>query len=101
MRIFLAVAGTIALVFGAGLAMLFGILVFTPTGSCDVPKAGACAFGQLPMKMMLFGTPLVVVGAVLTTWVKAMDKPRAEYPYVGLAAVVLVFVAALTVASAG
>jgi hypothetical protein len=98
MRIFLAVAGTVVLLFGACVAMVLGILAFTPTTSCDNSNTGVCAYGQLPMMLVLIGTPVVVIGTLLGTWVGALPKPRAAFPYLGLALVVLVFMFALSLA---
>jgi hypothetical protein len=98
MRIFLAVAGTVVLLFGACVAMVVGILAFTPTTSCDTSTTGACAYGQLPMTLVLIGTPVVVVCSVLATWVRALARPRAAFPYLGIVLVVLVFTIALSLA---
>jgi hypothetical protein len=78
--------------------VLFGILAFTPTTSCANVSTGACAYGQLPMKLVLFGTPIAVVGSLLATWVGALPKPRAAFPYVGMVLVGLLFMIALSLA---
>ncbi|GLZ34773.1 hypothetical protein Lesp02_69600 [Lentzea sp. NBRC 105346] len=99
MRIFLTVVGMVALFFTVAFAMVLGIMAFTPTQSCAAgATTGACAYGQLPMMLMLFGPIPILVATSLATWIRTPNGPRAYWPWIGVALVVGLFVSALGIA---
>jgi hypothetical protein len=98
-RIALAVLGTVALVFGGCFAVFLGVLAFTPTMACTPTTGGVCSYGQLPVKLAVFAVPAIVVLSVLATWVGALRRPRAAFPYVGAVLVAAVFAVALAIAA--
>ncbi|WP_077011640.1 hypothetical protein [Saccharothrix sp. ALI-22-I] len=84
----LAVLGTVLLCVWAPVAMVYGLMAFTPTGSCEYSVSGVCAYGQLPMVLAAGGTALVWAVAVVLTWAGTRGRPRAVVPYAGI---VLIF----------
>lgn len=99
MRIFLTAFGVVTLVFTACFATVLGILAFTPTMSCTGRNDGACAYGQLPMWLMLIGPWVILVGVSLATWVRTPNGPRAYWPWIGVALIIGLFVTATGIAS--
>ncbi|CCH29988.1 hypothetical protein ABZ816_32040 [Actinosynnema sp. NPDC047251] len=86
-----AVLGTVLLVLLTPPAFLYGLFAFTPTIGCEDSNTGVCAYGQLPMMLNLLGLPVLVLVALLGTWVgrtgRSTRPPRFLVPYVGILAV--------------
>ncbi|TWP52115.1 hypothetical protein FKR81_11065 [Lentzea tibetensis] len=99
MRIFLTVFGIVVLAFSACFASVLGILAFTPTMSCTGRDTGACAYGQLPMWLMLIGPWVIGVGASLATWVRTPNGPRPYWPWIGVVLIIGLFLTATGIAS--
>ena len=96
----MATIGTILLLAFAAVTFLYGIMAFTPTMSCDYSSTGACALGQLPMKLAVGGTAVVTVVSLVVTWARTSGRPRATVPYLGVLLVFLLVAAAFAVADA-
>lgn len=96
----LAVVGTVVLSLLAPLALVYGLVAFTPTGSCEYSLSGVCSYGRLPMIVVAGGSALVWAVAVVATWAGTRGRPpRAYVPYVGIAAIVLLVLAAVRIAA--
>jgi hypothetical protein len=93
-----AVLGTVLLCVLAPIAMVYGLVAFTPTGSCDYSVTGVCSFGRLPMVLAAGGTALVWAASVVLTWAGTRGRPRVYVPYTALAVIVLLVVVAGRVA---
>lgn len=93
-----AVLGTVLLCVLAPIAMVYGLLAFTPTGSCDYSVRGVCSFGRVPMVLAAGGTALVWAVSVVLTWAGTRGRPRVYVPYAALAVIVLLVVVAGRVA---
>jgi hypothetical protein len=93
-----AVLGTVLLCVLAPIAMVYGLVAFTPTGSCDYSVTGVCSFGRLPMVLAAGGTALVWAASVVLTWAGTRGRPRVYVPYAAVAVIVLLVVVAGRVA---
>ena len=96
----MATIGTILLLAFAAMTFVYGIMAFTPTMSCEYTTTGACAHGQLPMKLAVGGTAVVTVASLVVTWARTSGRPRATVPYLGVLVVLLCVAAAFVVADA-
>lgn len=86
--------GTVLLCVVAPIAMVYGLMAFTPTGSCDYSVSGVCSYGRAPMIVATGGTALVWAWSVVLTWAGTRGRPRVVVPYAALVLIaVLVFVA--------
>ena len=94
----LAVLGTVLVCVVAPLVMVYGLMAFTPTGSCDYAVSGVCSYGRMPMIVASGGTALVWAVSVVLTWAGTRGRPRVYVPYVALAVIALLVVAAVRVA---
>ncbi|MFE9750388.1 hypothetical protein ACIQMJ_16625 [Actinosynnema sp. NPDC091369] len=93
-----AVLGTVLLCVLAPVAMVYGLMAFTPTGSCDYSVSGVCSYGRMPMIVASGGTALVWAASVVLTWAGTRGRPRVYVPYAALAVIVLLVVLAGRVA---
>ncbi|WP_158843531.1 hypothetical protein [Saccharothrix deserti] len=90
----LAVVGTVLLCLFAPVALVYGLMAFTPTVSCEHSVRGVCTYGQLPMVVAAGGTALVWAVAVVVTWAGTRGRPRVFVPYAGIVSIlVLLYVA--------
>ncbi len=96
----LAVLGTVLLCVFAPVVMVYGLMAFTPTGSCDYSVSGVCSYGRMPMIVASGGTALVWAASVVLTWAGAGTRggPRVYVPYLALAVIGLLVVVAGRVA---
>lgn len=90
--------GTVLLCVLAPVAMVYGLMAFTPTGSCDYSVSGVCSYGRLPMIVASGGTALVWAASVVLTWAGTRGRPRVYVPYAALVVIVLLVVLAGRVA---
>lgn len=90
--------GTVLLCVLAPIAMVYGLMAFTPTGSCDYSVTGVCSFGRFPMILAAGGTALVWAASVVLTWAGTRGRPRVYVPYAALVVIVLLVVVAGRVA---
>ena len=90
--------GTVLLCVLAPIAIVYGLMAFTPTGSCDYAVSGVCSYGRLPMIVASGGTALVWAASVVLTWAGTRGRPRVYVPYAALAVIVLLVVVAVRVA---
>ncbi|MCE6999227.1 hypothetical protein LZG04_31135 [Saccharothrix sp. S26] len=93
-----AVLGTVLVCVLAPIAMVYGLMAFTPTGSCDYSVSGVCSYGRLPMIVASGGTALVWAVSVVLTWAGTRGRPRVYVPYAALVVIVLLLVVAGRVA---
>lgn len=91
-------AGTVLLCVFAPIALVYGLMAFTPTASCDYSLRGVCSYGRLPMIVASGGTALVWAASVVLTWAGTRGRPRVVVPYAGLVAIALLLVLAGRVA---
>ncbi len=83
-----AVIGTILLLVLTPVAFMYGLFAFTPTIGCKDSNTGVCSYGQLPMLLNLCGLPVVVLVALIGTWIRKTGRPpRFVVPYLGVVAV--------------
>ncbi|TQM79330.1 hypothetical protein FHX81_1633 [Saccharothrix saharensis] len=91
--------GTVLLCVLAPVAIVYGLMAFTPTGSCDYSVSGVCSYGRLPMIVASGGTALVWAASAVLTWVGTRGRrPRVYVPYAALVVIVLLVVVAGRVA---
>jgi hypothetical protein len=91
MRIPVAVLGMLVMfVVGVGV-LFFGILGFTPVQTCT----GTC---YAPFMMATVGTIVIGLSATFATWFRALPEPRAYWPYLGAALMVVLYLVSLKVA---
>ena len=91
MRIPVAVFGMLVMFVVAVGVLFLGILGFTPVQACS----GACL---APFTMTLVGTFVIGLSATFATWFRALRSPRAYWPFVGAGLIVVLYLAALSVA---
>ncbi|WP_367129562.1 hypothetical protein [Saccharothrix sp. HUAS TT1] len=94
-----AVVGTVLLCVCAPIALVYGLMAFTPTASCDYSVRGVCSFGRAPMVVAAGGTALVWAGAVVLTWAGTRGRPRVAVPYAALVLIALLLLAAGRIAT--
>ncbi|GAA3656890.1 hypothetical protein C8D87_104254 [Lentzea atacamensis] len=91
MRIPVAVFGMLVMFVVAVGVLFFGILGFTPVQACT----GAC---YAPFMMATVGTIVIGLSATFATWFRALREPRAYWPWIGAALMVVLYLASLSVA---
>jgi hypothetical protein len=89
-----AVLGTVLLCVLAPIAMVYGLMAFTPTGSCEYSVSGVCSYGRMPMIVAAGGTALVWAVSAVLTWAGTRGRPRVYVPYAALAVIVSLLVVA-------
>jgi hypothetical protein len=89
-----AVVGTVLLCVLAPMAMVYGLMAFTPTGSCEYLVSGVCSYGRLPMIVAAGGTALVWAASAVLTWAGTRGRPRVVVPYAALVVIALLLVVA-------
>ncbi|WP_146173931.1 hypothetical protein [Saccharothrix carnea] len=90
----LAVLGTVLLCVFAPIALVYGLMAFTPTGSCEYSVSGVCSYGRAPMVVAAGGTALAWAAGVVLTWAGTRGRARVVVPYAALAVIVLLLVVA-------
>lgn len=91
MRIVVALLGMPVLFGAAVFMMFFGILGCTPTRSCS----GMC---QVPLVLSLVASVLIGLVTVFATWFRAVQRPRAYWPWPGAALSIGTYPVSLSVA---
>ncbi|MFE2757241.1 hypothetical protein ACFXGA_35115 [Actinosynnema sp. NPDC059335] len=94
----LAVLGTVVLCVCAPIAMVYGLVAFTPTAGCEFSVSGACSYGVTPTVVAAGGTALVWAGSVVLTWAGTRGRPRVVVPYAALVLIASLLLAADRVA---
>lgn len=90
--------GTVLLCLFAPVALVYGLVAFTPTVSCEYSVSGVCSYGRLPMVVAAGGTALVWAVSVVLTWAGTRGRPRVYVPYAGIVLIALLLFAAGRVA---
>lgn len=91
MRIPVAVLGMLVMFVVAVGVLFLGILGFTPVQTCG----GTC---YAPFMMATVGTIVIGLSATFATWFRALREPRAYWPYLGAALMVVLYLVSLKVA---
>ncbi|ANZ38984.1 hypothetical protein BBK82_25850 [Lentzea guizhouensis] len=91
MRIVVALLGMLVLFGAAVFVMFFGILGFTPTTTCS----GTC---QVPLVLSFVAPVVFGLAATFATWFRALQRPRAYWPWLGAALILGTYLVSLSVA---